>query len=143
MSRTECSSTKVSLCLTPSFVRLAEILQRSSRRSSLSESSLSLPSQRGRLFGDVIEERYYTGLDYDTGLISTAEIEKEKTYVLRDDNIVTVVELKSTAEIDKEKTHVLPDGNIIMLAPNVPVAWKCCSMRERKYQLWSFLSVFR
>ena len=51
-------------------------------------------------------------LEYDTEDKLTAPIEKEKTYVLPDENIITVVELKSTADSDNEKTYELPDGNI-------------------------------
>jgi len=51
---------------------------------------------------DVIEKLCFTGLDHDT-------------------------EHKSTAPIDKEKTYVLPDENIITVAPDVSVSRKCCS----------------
>ena len=51
---------------------------------------------------DVTENGCCSGLDHDT-------------------------ELKSTAEIDKQKTYVLPDGNLILVAWNVSVSWKCCS----------------
>ena len=51
---------------------------------------------------DVIEKRCYIGSDHDT-------------------------ELKSTAEIDKQKTCVLPDENNIIVAQNVSVLVKCCS----------------
>ena len=39
---------------------------------------------------DVMEKLCYIGLDHDTELKSLAEIDKEKTYVLPDENIVTV-----------------------------------------------------
>ena len=35
--------------------------------------------------------------------------------------------LKSTAELDKEKTYVFPDGNIITVPPTASVSQKCCS----------------
>ena len=35
-------------------------------------------------------------------------------------------ELKSTAAIDLEKTYVLPDENIVTVAPNFSVSRKCC-----------------
>ena len=37
-------------------------------------------------------------------------------------------EVKSTAEIDKEKTFVFPEENIVIVAPNVSVSRKCCSL---------------
>ena len=35
--------------------------------------------------------------------------------------------LKSTAKLDKEKTCVFPDGNIITVPPTASVSQKCCS----------------
>ena len=51
---------------------------------------------------DVMEKKCYISLDHDT-------------------------ELKPTAEIDQEKTYVLPDENIVTVAPNFSVTRKCCS----------------
>ena len=51
---------------------------------------------------DFMKKLCYIGLDHDT-------------------------KLKSNAEKDKEETYELADGNTLMLAPNVPVASKCCS----------------
>ena len=49
---------------------------------------------------DVIEKLCYIGSDYDTELKPTTEIYKEKTYVLPDENIITVVaEVFHCAEI--------------------------------------------
>ena len=42
---------------------------------------------------------------------------------------ITTQELKSTAAIDKEKTYVLHDGNIIIAAPSVSVLLIFCSSR--------------
>ena len=38
-------------------------------------------------------------------------------------------ELKSNMEINKEKTYVFHDKNIITVAPNVSVSRRCCSSR--------------
>ena len=49
---------------------------------------------------DVIEKRYHVGFDHDTVLKSTAEIDKEKTHVLPDENIIIVsVERLRCAEV--------------------------------------------
>ena len=48
----------------------------------------------------------------------------EKRYCIGPDH---GTELESTAETDKEKTYVLPDENIITVAPSVSVSRKCCS----------------
>ena len=61
---------------------------------------------------DIKEILCYMRLEYDTEHKLTAPVHKEKTNVLPDENIFTVVELKSTADSDNEKTYELPDGNI-------------------------------
>jgi len=61
---------------------------------------------------DIEEILCYMRLEYHTEHKLTAPIGKENTYVVPEENIITVAELKSTADSDNEKTYELPDGNI-------------------------------
>ena len=88
--RTQCPPIKVMLCIAPSSVWLAVILQTISWRTSLSEGTLSLPPQRGKLLWIVTKKLCYSGMDCDTELNSTAATDKEKTCELSDGNIITV-----------------------------------------------------
>ena len=65
----------------------------------------SIGTAEREIVRDVTKKLCYIGLDCDT-------------------------ELKSTVEINIEKTHVLPDGNIITVAPNISVSRKCCSSQS-------------
>ena len=55
---------------------------------------------------DVIEKRFYIGFDHDAVLKSSAEVDKEKTYVLPDENIIIVgAERLRWAEVVPAKCH--------------------------------------
>ena len=97
---TQCPPTKVTLCLTPSFVWiwLALILQSFPMKILTERGNSCTATAERETVWDVQEELCYIAVDYDTVLISTAE------------------------SSDKRHTHMLSDGNIITVAPNVSVA---------------------
>ena len=97
--RTQCLSTKLALCITPSFWLAVFFWVLESRHGTR---VLYHYCHREEFVREIKEKLCYIGLDYYN-------------------------KHKSLAQVDKEETYALPDGDIIAVAPNVSVARKCCS----------------
>ena len=114
--RAQCSCTKATLCITTSFVWiwLAVILQSVRWRTSLSNSTLSVPPQRGRFFVRPKRKRP------TFSRITTECSDKEKTNALADESIIPVgaersrhAEAVSRASFNGEEASGIHDTSLL------------------------------